>query len=237
MVLYFYLRIFPNQEFRYITFGVIGYVAVSTLVGLFLQIFQCSPVPSIWEAWKGDYGPHKCLNINMMAFAVASNLIAQDVVVLLLPIPLLAKLNMSWRKRIGVIIMFSLGIFAVLTSSIRLHYLVVMANTTNPTYDYTDVIIWTGLEVDVSVIVACLPAIRSYLAGKFSIMKSTNANSGKEALSSNNGYGSSKGSKSTKKSQLLRLASRTPTRGMDSDHESQIELGDTFTVNDKNYIG
>ena len=42
-----------------------------------------------------------------------------------------------------------------------------MGDSENPTYDYTDVIIWTGLELDVSVIMASLPALRKYLGLRF----------------------------------------------------------------------
>lgn len=163
----------------------------------------------------------------MMATSVASNLIAQDVIVLLLPLPLLARLNMSWRKRGSIMLMFSLGIFAVITSSIRLRYLIIMAKTTNPTYDYTDVIIWTALEVDVSVIVACMPTIRSYLSEKFKFLVSTNDKSSKGTMSSDGRYKeTSKPLKRLWRSQLLRLSSRTPTQIMEESHDSQIELGD-----------
>lgn len=53
-----------------------------------------------------------------------------------------------------------------------------MAKTKNPTYDYTDVIIWTCLEVDVSVVVACLPAVRHYLGSRLRLFRSTHERSG-----------------------------------------------------------
>lgn len=226
MVLCFYLRIFPNQRFRIAAYAVMAYIIVFTIVALFLQIFQCFPVSSIWESWKGNFGSYKCLDVNLMTIVVAANLIGQDVVILLLPLPLLVQLNMTWRKKVSIILMFSLGIFVVITSAIRLEYLVVMARTTNPTYDYTDVIIWTGLEVDISVIVACLPAIRSWLSGKFSFLASTNGESGRATLSSRGNLPSNKAMKASRRTSHLRLSSVVGNRVADVDHESQIELGD-----------
>lgn len=57
-------------------------------------------------------------------------------------------------------IMFSLGVFVLITSCVRLWSLYSFGESVNPTWDYTDVIIWTGLEVAVSIIVPSLPAIR-----------------------------------------------------------------------------
>jgi hypothetical protein len=97
-----------------------------------------------------------------------------------------------------------------------------MALSTNPTYDYTDVIIWTGLEVNVSVIVVALPTLRSWLASKVKFFSSTNGGSG-QALSSDP-YGSAKGTKKSGRSRHMRIPSGNGKRPMDTDRESQIEL-------------
>ncbi|KAK9792806.1 putative G-protein coupled receptors family 1 profile domain-containing protein [Seiridium cardinale] len=222
MVLSFYLRIFPNTKFRLAAYAIMLYVAIFTLVALFLQIFQCFPVASIWEGWRGDFGEYQCFDVNLMTVVVAANLIGQDVAILLLPLPLLLQLNISWKKRGSIILLFSLGIFVVITSSIRLQYIVIMAKSTNPTYDYTDVIIWTGLEVDISVIVACLPAIRSYLSGRIKFLASTKEGSG----SPNDNCNSTKATRTPRKTAQMHLSSIAPKRVMETDHESQIELGD-----------
>jgi hypothetical protein len=216
-----------------------AYVAVSTAIAMFLQIFQCMPVPSSWESWTGEFGSYQCLNINLMGFVVASNLILQDVVILLLPLPLLLQLNMSWKKRAGITIMFSLGIFVVIISSVRLQYLVALAQTTNPTYDYTDVIIWTGLEVDISVIVACLPAIRSYLSTRIKLFGSSNGGSGRPTMyPSDRLAASSKNTMVTRRSSHMRLPdSSSNVADVDTDQESQIELGDKVLGSTKINIG
>ncbi|KAL2759588.1 hypothetical protein ACRALDRAFT_1060380 [Sodiomyces alcalophilus JCM 7366] len=127
-----------------------------------MQIFQCTPIEYNWLGWKGQFGPHRCLNVNMLVNVAAGFSIAQDVVILALPLPLLYGLNMSWRSKVGVIIMFSLGIFITITSCIRLQYLITFAESTNPTWDYADTLIWSGLEVSVSVIVTSLPTLRMF---------------------------------------------------------------------------
>ncbi|KAK0651665.1 hypothetical protein B0T16DRAFT_404410 [Cercophora newfieldiana] len=145
-----------------------AWVGISGIVFVFLQLFQCVPVHFIWEGWKkGDFGSYSCLDVNALAFATATFSIAQDVVILVLPLPLLAKLDVSRRSKLGIMLMFSLGIFVFITSCVRLWTIYSFGDSVNPTWDYTNVLIWTGLEVAVSIIVTSLPAIRVLLSHSF----------------------------------------------------------------------
>ncbi|KAK6081220.1 CFEM domain-containing protein [Seiridium cupressi] len=71
---------------------------------------------------------------------------------------------MSFKKRLQTLFMFGLGIFVVLASCLRLRYLTQFAKSLNPTWDYTDPVIWTSLEVKVTIIVLSSPTIRVLLA-------------------------------------------------------------------------
>lgn len=163
-VLFFYLRIFPNRGFRAVAYVVMAWVGVSGAIFLLMQIFQCIPISYSWEGWEGTYGPHTCVDVNTLAFAAAGFSIAQDVVILILPLPLLARLQVSGRSKVAVMVMFSLGIFIVVTSCVRLRSIVRFARSSNPTWDYTDALIWTGLEAAVSIVVVSLPAVRVLVA-------------------------------------------------------------------------
>ncbi|KAK1982327.1 CFEM domain-containing protein [Colletotrichum cereale] len=162
-VLFFYLRIFPNKSFRYATYATMSYIALSTTILLFMQIFQCIPFSYNWDGWKDDFGPHHCLNINVLAFVAGGLSISHDVIILFLPIPLLWHLNMGLRSKVGILLMFSLGIFIIITSCVRLRYITLFTRSLNPTWDFTDPLIWSGVEVSVSMIIVCLPAMRVLL--------------------------------------------------------------------------
>ncbi|KAK4166237.1 CFEM domain-protein [Cladorrhinum sp. PSN259] len=160
-ILCFYLRIFPNRTFRFVTYGAMFWVGLSSFIFVFCQIFQCVPISYVWEGWrKGEFGPFVCLDINTLTYTIAGFSIAQDIFILLMPLPLLLKLNVSRKSRVGIMFMFSLGIFVLITSCIRLWAIYIFGDSVNPTWDYADTIIWTGLEVAVSIIVTSLPAIR-----------------------------------------------------------------------------
>lgn len=222
-ILCFYLRIFPNPAFRRFAFTVMTWVAVSGLIFITIQIFQCTPVSFMWEGWKGDYGPHSCVDINKLVFTAAGFSIAQDVVILFMPLPLLAQLQTSWRVKLGAMVMFSLGIFVVITSCVRLGAIVLFARSTNPTWDYTGTLIWTGLECAVSIIVASLPAIRVLLSRLYPKRSGRCSKRGWPSTSAQKLWRSNSSGRFLLSRDHSIAATRTALGG---DMESQIELGD-----------
>ncbi|KAK6074010.1 CFEM domain-containing protein [Seiridium cupressi] len=163
-LLFFLIRVFSVPTFQKICWIVIGWVVVSAIIIILMTLFQCWPINYNWEGVFGDFGAHKCLDVNALAYAAAGMGIAQDFTILLLPLPIIAQLNMSFKKRLQTLFMFGLGIFVVLASCLRLRYLTQFAKSLNPTWDYTDPVIWTSLEVKVTIIVLSLPTIRVLLA-------------------------------------------------------------------------
>lgn len=223
-ILFFYLRIFPQRKFRWACYAVMGWVGLSGTVFVFLQIFQCVPVSFVWEGWLGTFGPHWCLNVHALTYTAAAFSITQDLIILIMPLPLLWNLNTGLRQRIDIGIMFSLGFFILLTSCIRLGFIVKFADSYNPSRDYVGPLIWSGLECGVSMIVTSLPGIRtmltrrrSKLAGSTAVKRSDYASQG----SSRWARSGLSGKKSTTNWSLF-----TTKAGTQVQNESEVELGD-----------
>lgn len=160
-ILCYYLRVFPHDRFRKLVYVAIAVVVVSALVFLALQIAQCIPVSLVWEGWKTtDAHLQKCLNINMLTTAAGYTSIAQDGIVLLLPLPILVSLQKPLMERLKICCLFSLGVLATAVSCIRMKFILQFQATKNPTWDHTDSIIWTALEVNVAILVLCMVPIR-----------------------------------------------------------------------------
>jgi hypothetical protein len=106
----FYLRIFPSQNFKRPAIACLYWVAVTAILFVFLTVFQCWPLDFNWEGWKGDFGPHACRDVFIQANAHAIINITQDFAVLVLPLPWLFKLQIGVKKKINVVLLFSLGI-------------------------------------------------------------------------------------------------------------------------------
>jgi hypothetical protein len=72
-----------------------------------LVVFQCLPISSIWDKTITNA---KCLPVSaVIGFTGAGLSIVEDCIILLLPLPVVWKLQMSTRKKIGVILLISVG--------------------------------------------------------------------------------------------------------------------------------
>lgn len=71
------------------------------------------------------------------------------------------KLETDWKTKIGVILTFMLGLFVTICSIVRLKFLAGWAESTNPTYDYANLALWSLIELNAGVICACLPGMAS----------------------------------------------------------------------------
>ncbi|KAK5045866.1 hypothetical protein LTR84_008959 [Exophiala bonariae] len=164
-LLLFYLRIFPSRRFQIWGKLGLGFVILPATIIMLLQLLQCLPVQYNWD--KTIHNP-KCINVNALTYAHAGINIAQDFVILALPIPELLHLKLDLQQKIGLIVMFQVGIFACITSIVRLRFLAQFGvNSIDPLYENSDVVIWTSAETNTAIICSCLPAIRAlYKTGR-----------------------------------------------------------------------
>ena len=103
----FFLRIFPQRRFLIACYCLIAGTAISALIWMALLIFQCAPISAGWDI---NVAAPKCYNIQVFAYVGAAIAMVQDVAVLVFPIPILLKLRVTMRKKLGVLALFSLGI-------------------------------------------------------------------------------------------------------------------------------
>lgn len=171
-MLFFFLRVFPSPNFRRLAYITIGLLSLSTTALGMAQILQCIPVNKAWYGWQEpgflvNGGSSSCINLNTLTYASAGASIIFDVVILLLPLPIIIRLDATRRLRAEIAIMLSVGVLVLITSCIRMRYIAVFADSTNPTWDATDAILWSGIEISVAVICISLPAIRALFRSFF----------------------------------------------------------------------
>jgi hypothetical protein len=107
-LLLFYLRIFPGTGVRRLLWGTLIFDVMFGVCYVFLAIFQCTPISHYWENWHGER-EGKCLSRSAIAWSNAGISIALDFWMLAIPLWQLRKLNLHWKKKIGVALMFGVG--------------------------------------------------------------------------------------------------------------------------------
>ncbi|WQF80419.1 Putative extracellular membrane protein, CFEM [Colletotrichum destructivum] len=168
----FYARVFSHQRFRLATNIFLTCLAIQTPLFVFLIMFQCIPIQAVWD--RSIHG--RCLNITAISYAGAAVTIIEDLILIAMPIPELMKLQLGLKKKLAVVFLFGFGSFAIIASIIRLKYMVMFSRSYDPTYDFFEVNLWSGIEVNTAIICGSLPALfplLKKLPGFFKALKNT----------------------------------------------------------------
>ncbi|KAF6809471.1 CFEM domain-containing protein [Colletotrichum musicola] len=166
-LLFFYMRIFSHNKLcKKLIWGTIAFNAVFGVTFIFVAIFQCQPISFYWTKWDLEH-TGTCLDINGIAWANAGISIVLDFWMLALPLSQVKGLNLHWKKKIGVAMMFVVGTFVTVVSILRLQSLVAFAKSQNPTWDQFGVATWSTVEINMGIICACMPSVRIILVGLF----------------------------------------------------------------------
>jgi hypothetical protein len=158
-----YLRVFPNVYARRVVIAVGCIVIATWICSIFVAIFACTPVQAIWDFTITD---KQCISlVPFFYFSTSLNGIT-DLVLCLIPIPLLFKIQVTTKERAILIVLFGLGFFASAASFIRLSHLHELYDP-DITYAITNSLDWSVIEIGVGIICASVPSLRP-LMGKIS---------------------------------------------------------------------
>lgn len=108
-IIFFYLRIFPSVRFRRVLWATQGINILIAFLYFILTFTQCEPLHLYWTGWDGQQAG-ACRDFNALVLSHTGLNIALDIWMLALPLTQLYKLNLRLRKKIGVMVMFSVGI-------------------------------------------------------------------------------------------------------------------------------
>lgn len=112
-LIFFTLRVFPGERFRYTCYGVMALIAGYGISFVTATALQCWPANYAWQQ-VDDTHDGKCNNVHLQAWMAAAFNIVLDLALLILPLPSLWALNMGLKKKMMIMVMFSLGILYVL---------------------------------------------------------------------------------------------------------------------------
>ncbi|EFE29865.1 integral membrane protein, putative [Trichophyton benhamiae CBS 112371] len=107
-ILLLYRKIFDTERFRFklICDVLFVYIMLYTVATFIVTIFQCDPIP---KAWARDL-PGTCVNLTAFWYANAALHTLTDVIILLLPMPVIKGLKLPRRQKLALNLVFALGI-------------------------------------------------------------------------------------------------------------------------------
>ncbi|KAL8729768.1 MAG: hypothetical protein Q9181_004885 [Wetmoreana brouardii] len=103
----------------------------------------------------------------MFFFANAAFNVITDILVMALPIPAIAKLQITRKQRIGLGLIFFVGLVATATSIVRMTTLHTGGKNTDVSWTTSGSTLWSSIEMNVAIICACLFIMRVPLQSIF----------------------------------------------------------------------
>ncbi|KAI9758662.1 MAG: hypothetical protein M4579_002910 [Chaenotheca gracillima] len=158
-ILFFYERVFAIERRVLILLRCLeAFILCWVVATIIASIFECTPVSYFWTRVK--LAPGSCVDLTSLAASQAALNVATDVLIYIFPIPIVWKLHISKRKKIGVIIVFLSGAVVVALSIVRASSL---QEILSEDFTYADVKTssWSMTESCVGLITACLPTTKS----------------------------------------------------------------------------
>ncbi|KGO76754.1 hypothetical protein PITC_091080 [Penicillium italicum] len=160
-VLWFYTRLGDRYLTRlsYVMMGVIIAQATSFVL---VAAFQCRPISMAWDST----GPGKCVHINLFYLCNAGLNILTDLLTYTLPIKVIFHLQMPRKQKLVLAFILCLGLFACISSIIRITYIPTMLSSKDSTYAISGAMYWSVIETNIGIFAASIPSFKA-IASRF----------------------------------------------------------------------
>lgn len=183
-----YLRIFvPNRKGN-----MSGFVAIQIciwgcftmyLVATIFAIAQCTPRKKIWNPLMNT---GHCIDTSAAYLSTAIFNVITDFAILILPMPILWKLQMPRKKKILTTAVFATGFLACVTSVWRTYYAWQIFQSRDISYNVVKMGLWTYAEIAIGTIVSCMPVLPKFFRHFSPKLYATFASKSKRGSSSGN---------------------------------------------------
>lgn len=159
-ILLLYQRLFDaktNTDMLYTGLRWIAMVltAIYPIVMWIVMAVACRPISYYWEQYFGGTGT--CINVTLFYLLFGVVNMINDIVILLVPIPIILRLNLSLRKKLSILGIMLLGSFVCVASIFRIYYLNKLAHALDTTWWLGPGFGWSCIEPSVAIVSACLP--------------------------------------------------------------------------------
>ncbi|CAG1986809.1 unnamed protein product [Fusarium graminearum] len=158
-LLIFYLRLSPQRWFKIAIYSSMFFISGYTIGLFFAVMFACHPINKNWDITVTG---GSCVNQPVLYFATAAVNIASDVILFVLPLPMVFKLQLPFKQKIGLMGIFTIGSLTVITSIVRISLLPGMLKSMDLSWNIAYPSIWIIVESNLIVTCATMPTLRKF---------------------------------------------------------------------------
>ncbi|QVM10968.1 hypothetical protein D8B26_005619 [Coccidioides posadasii str. Silveira] len=154
------ISIKPFHKFLLACYGVLGFIYLWGIIGVFTLSFQCDR-PRPW-----DFTPGRCLNQQALHVSLGVGSIIIDVATVILPCFIVWRVQLSFKKRMTVAALFGTRIFVAVFTAISLAKIqpFFKSNPTDQPWHAVTPSIWLQVNLCLSIVTASIPGLKRVLA-------------------------------------------------------------------------
>ncbi|KAL4779980.1 hypothetical protein BJX76DRAFT_351335 [Aspergillus varians] len=150
----------PIRSFQLFCWIMIGVVTTWSISFFFATLFQCG------TNWSWNWAPigfflTECTDTLIMFTVFTATDLLTDFIIMFLSVQLIWQLKMTTVKKIGVTSLFLVGVFTIGAGVARTYIYLVTSydkeNSLDFIADFTLFILWSEIEVNVAMVVCCMP--------------------------------------------------------------------------------
>ncbi|CRG86024.1 hypothetical protein PISL3812_03027 [Talaromyces islandicus] len=160
-----YIEIFAYRSVNRKMFWLCSFMIFANFVLYFtsvvLEIFVCRGSHTPWFSLSG----HDSCPLNILQLSVAVNAFnsLSNIAILILPQMSIWNLQLAREKKIGISILFFMGLFACIASIVHLTYTtIILRGTDNIAYYLFLSALWTYPETSFGIVIACVPVMPKF---------------------------------------------------------------------------
>ncbi|SMR63382.1 unnamed protein product [Zymoseptoria tritici ST99CH_3D1] len=155
-----YLRLVKGSLGSWHRIFIVGVATLSSLIHtifVIIYLFPCRPLSRIFDASvEGSCLPYAAIN-----YTVSATVISLDIIIFLLPVPLIQRLKLDRTVKIGLTVTFSLGLLTTVLTIMRATQINRIVYGDGNT---THFVVRGTLELNIGIMTSCLPFLRSILS-------------------------------------------------------------------------
>lgn len=106
-ILLLYLKLLaPGMKLRFAVYAILAFVASYTIATELSLLFACNPILKLYHAYlKGS------CSINIIAHGISQGVlnIVSDILIIVVPVPMVWSMQMSTKHKVGVVSVFATG--------------------------------------------------------------------------------------------------------------------------------
>ncbi|SLM38834.1 hypothetical protein LPUS_09197 [Lasallia pustulata] len=157
-----YLRVFAVfRHIRILIFIGIAFHLILYTTSFVLEFVFCYPRRG--QSFLMSFTAPSCAgDATKLGIAQGVANIIGDFYLLLTPVPVIWKLQLSFQKKVGVTAIFMTGFLGCVTTILGLYYRVLALRSTDPTWILIPNYITSALEINVGIMCSCMPSLPSF---------------------------------------------------------------------------